>query len=76
MYNVTKPIATVVLFFHYAAGVDFSATFPAADLFTTCYRYALAVKQGYTAWYIMHMMIQCNALCTPRQVPVTASKCT
>ena len=46
MYNVTKPIATVVLFFHYAACVDFSATFPAADLFATCYRYALAVQHG------------------------------
>ena len=44
---ICTPIATVVLFFfYYAACVDFSATFPAADLFATCYRYALAVKHG------------------------------
>ena len=35
-----------IVFFYYAACVDFSATFPAADLFATCYRYALAVQHG------------------------------
>ena len=34
-----KPTAAVVLLFHYA-GLGFSATFPAADLFSTCYRYS------------------------------------
>ena len=50
-----KPIVTVVLLFHYA-GFDFSATFPAADLFSTCCRCSLHVYILCLAtfWKVVH----------------------